>query len=145
MRIRRMGAGDEWSVAEAAHLFDAEPSREWTAMFLDDPGHHLLIAYEEVHGVDVPVGFVSGTEVYSIDRPPRMFINDADVIPPYRGRGIGRALVDALSEVAASRGCTSTWVLTEKDNLAALAVYQVNGAERDERYVLIEWEHDPAD
>ena len=140
-----MGAGDEWSLADAAHLFEAEPSREWTALFLDDPGHHLFIAYEEVDGVDVPVGFVTGAEVYSVDKPPRMFINEAGVDPPFRGRGIGRALVDALSELAAARGCSSTWVLAGKDDLAALAVYQVDGAARDESIVMVEWEHEPVD
>jgi len=140
-----MGAGDEWSVAEAAQLFDAAPSSEWVALFLDDPGHHLFIAYEEIGGVDVPVGFIAGSEVYSIAKPPRMFINEAGVDPPFRGRGIGRALVDVLSDLAASRGCTSTWVLTAKDDVAALAVYQVDGAERDESFVLLEWEHEPVD
>jgi ribosomal-protein-alanine N-acetyltransferase len=142
-----MGAGDETSVARAAHLFDDVPSREWTALFLDDPGHHLFIAYGagEFTGDSVPVGFVSGTEVYHPDQAPTMFLNELGVDLPYRGRGIGRALVDALSQLAASRGCTSTWVLTERDNLAALAIYDVGDAARDDHIVMVEWEHEPAD
>ncbi len=141
MDIRRIGPGDEAAVARAAHLFEYQPSPEWTALFLDDPGHHLLLAYVD----DVPVGFIAGTEVYHLDRPPTMFLNGADVELHHRGKGIGPALVDALSALAAARGCTSSWVLAPKDDPEVSALFGGDGVVRDESIVRIRWEHAPAD
>jgi len=59
-----MEAGDEDRVMEAAELFDNPLQKDAVKRFLDDPTHHLVIAYS--HGV--PVGFVSGVEVTHPDK-----------------------------------------------------------------------------
>lgn len=43
------------------------------------------------------------------------------------GRGIGTALLQAVVELARSRGCQRVWVLTTNDNLPALRFYQRSG------------------
>jgi GNAT superfamily N-acetyltransferase len=43
------------------------------------------------------------------------------------GRGIGGALLDAVAELARSRGYRRAWVLTTNDNLPALRFYQRSG------------------
>lgn len=40
------------------------------------------------------------------------------------GRGIGTALLQAVADLARSRGCRRAWVLTTNDNLPALRFYQ---------------------
>jgi tRNA pseudouridine38-40 synthase len=45
------------------------------------------------------------------------------------GRGVGRALLDAVREAAIEAGCTRLWLVTTNDNLRALELYQRWGME----------------
>src|SRR5829696_4332301 len=45
------------------------------------------------------------------------------------GRGIGRALLDAVRDAAIGAGCTRLWLITTNDNLRALELYQRWGME----------------
>ena len=42
----------------------------------------------------------------------------------HEGRGIGRALLDAVRDAAIEAGCTRLWLVTTNNNLRALALYQ---------------------
>jgi ribosomal protein S18 acetylase RimI-like enzyme len=44
-----------------------------------------------------------------------------------RGRGIGRALLEAAEEALRAAGARRAWLVTTNDNLAALALYQKAG------------------
>ena len=43
------------------------------------------------------------------------------------GRGVGRALLDAVLGAATEAGCTRLWLITTNDNLRALELYQRRG------------------
>ena len=45
------------------------------------------------------------------------------------GRGVGRALLDAVRDTAAKAGCTRLWLITTNDNVRALELYQRWGME----------------
>ena len=45
------------------------------------------------------------------------------------GRGVGRALLDAVRLVAIGAGCTRLWLVTTNDNLRAFELYQRWGME----------------
>jgi ribosomal protein S18 acetylase RimI-like enzyme len=45
------------------------------------------------------------------------------------GRGVGRALLDAVRDAAVEAGCTRLWLITTNDNLRALELYQRWGME----------------
>jgi len=45
------------------------------------------------------------------------------------GRGVGRALLDAVRNAAIEGGCTRLWLVTTNDNLRALELYQRSGME----------------
>jgi ribosomal protein S18 acetylase RimI-like enzyme len=134
MRIVRLAPGDEPVVLAAPDLFDAPPTQEWTARFLASEGHHLLVALE-----DVAVGFVSGVETTHPDKGTEMFLYELSVAPEHRNRGVGRALVGALADLARERGCYGMWVGTEADNGAALAAYRAVGAGPPEPSVTVTW------
>jgi ribosomal protein S18 acetylase RimI-like enzyme len=119
----------------ASHLFDGPVSAEGAIGFLRRPGHHLLLA--TVDGADV--GFVSGVEITHPDKGTEMFVYELGVDAGHRRRGIGRALVDALAELARERGCYGMWVTTESDNAAALATYRAAGAAAPEPGVTLTW------
>jgi ribosomal protein S18 acetylase RimI-like enzyme len=138
MQIVRVAPGDEHVVLAGADLFDEPPTEAWTKKFLSSEGHHLLVALEDGR----PVGFVSGVETTHPDKGTEMFLYELSVHPDYRNRGIGRALVGALTDIAKARGCYGMWVGTETDNVAALATYRAAGAASPEPFVVLSWRFD---
>jgi GNAT superfamily N-acetyltransferase len=69
-----------------------------------------------------------------------MFLYELAVDEAARNRGIGRALVGALADLARSRGCYGMWVLTDDGNPAALRAYAAAGGSRESPdAVLINW------
>jgi ribosomal protein S18 acetylase RimI-like enzyme len=47
----------------------------------------------------------------------------------HEGRGVARALLDAVRDAAEEAGCTRLWLITTNDNLRALELYQRWGME----------------
>lgn len=118
-----MTPADADAVAVASHLFDHDVRPEWAQRFLAQPGHHLCIAYEN----GAAAGFVSGIEMTHPDKGTEMFLYELGVDDDFRKRGIGKALVTILADLARARGCYGIWVLTDSDNPAALRTYQSAG------------------
>ncbi len=133
MQIRRITQAD--AVHAAGHLFDDAIRAEATDRFLADERHHLLIA--QVDGV--PAGMVTGVEMTHPDKGTEMFLYELGVHPPFRGRGIGQALVSALASLARERGCYGMWVLTDTDNTAAQAVYTRAGGTPEPNQMMLSW------
>jgi ribosomal protein S18 acetylase RimI-like enzyme len=136
IHIERLGAGDDAKVAQASALFDGPARADATRRFLGERGHHLLIAYVG----DTPAGFVTGMELTHPDKGTEMFLYELGVAQAHRRRGIGKALVAALVQLAQEAGCYGMWVLTDEDNLAALATYQAAGAARQPDTVMLGWD-----
>jgi ribosomal protein S18 acetylase RimI-like enzyme len=138
MEIRRI---TQVHVVEAAgHLFDDSPRRDATERFLADEHHHLLIAYVD----DFAAGMVTGVEMTHPDKGTEMFLYELGVDEPFRGRGVGRALVSALADLARERDCYGMWAITDEDNEAALSTYKrARGMPEDKQVVLV-WTFDQA-
>jgi ribosomal protein S18 acetylase RimI-like enzyme len=142
MRIERLGPDDLDRVVAARTLFDDAVDEGTTRAFLADGRHHLLIASDG----GSPAGFVSGVELLHPDKPgPEMFLYELGVDEAFRGRGIGRALVDALAALAWERDCNAMWVLTDEANTAAMATYRAAGGRQEPASVMFVWDRpDPA-
>ncbi|WP_175410278.1 GNAT family N-acetyltransferase [Streptomyces sp. TRM64462] len=134
MEIRRASTVAELMAAE--HLYDGPARPEWAERFLAAPGHLMLIAYED----GKPAGMVSGIEMLHPDKGTEMCLYELSVAQPYRRRGIGRALTEALAAVARERGCYDMWVGVDTDNDAALAAYRSAGARDDGEFAVLSWE-----
>ena len=59
-------------------------------------------------------------------------MNDLFVVDRVRGRGVGRALIEAAAEAARARGCAQLEWQTAPDNLTAQRLYDSTGATRSE-------------
>jgi ribosomal protein S18 acetylase RimI-like enzyme len=142
VRIERLGPDGLELVVAAGALFDDAVDAETTRAFLADQRHHLLVAYQQ----DTPAGFVSGVELLHPDKPgPEMFLYELGVDEAFRGRGFGRALVEALASFAWVRGCYAMWVLTDEDNAPAMATYRAAGGHQEPESVMFVWDRpDPA-
>jgi len=123
-------------VAEGAHLFDDAPQPAASERFVAEPGHHLLFARGDDGAV---LGFVSGVETTHPDKGTEMFLYELGVDPAARRQGIGSALVEALAELARSRGCFGMWVGFDADNEAARATYRRTGARDEGPFVMYAW------
>lgn len=133
MEIRRVTRAE--AVQAAGHLFDAAIRPEATERFLADERHHLLIAHVD----GVPAGMVTGVEMTHPDKGTEMFLYELGVHEPFRGRGIGQALVSALASLARERGCYGMWVLSDEDNAAAQAVYTRAGGTPESNQMMLSW------
>jgi ribosomal protein S18 acetylase RimI-like enzyme len=135
VEIRVLRSGDDELVRTASHLFDGPALAGATRRFLAAPGHHLVLACEEGRAV----GFVSGVEVTHPDKGTELFLYELAVDEPWRRRGIGRALVEALADIARAAGCYGMWVVTDRTNEAARATYQGTGAVSELDQVVEVW------
>jgi GNAT superfamily N-acetyltransferase len=68
----------------------------------------------------------------SLEAAERVLMNDLYVVEDARGRGVGRALIEASAEVARELGVAYLEWSTEPDNHTAQSLYDTTGAERSE-------------
>jgi aminoglycoside 6'-N-acetyltransferase I len=127
IEIKVLGAEDESVLKRVgADVFDDPIHAERAREFLNDSRHHLIAAVEE----DVVVGFVSAVHYIHPDKPhPELWINEVGVAATHRGRGVGKAMLQAALEVGRRLGCAEAWVLTNRSNTAAMSLYAAGGGE----------------
>ena len=95
------------------------------SLFGPRPDAEVVIAYAD----DEPAGFALFFHNYSTFLGRRgLYLEDLFVKPAFRGRGVGRALLQHLARVAVERGCGrfEWWVLDW--NEPAIRFYQSLGA-----------------
>lgn len=110
----------------AEDVFDDPLVVESAQEFLADPRHRLVVALDD----DLVVGFVSAVIYVHPDKPaPELWINEIGVAPTHHHQGIGKALMQAILAEAKQSGCTEAWVLTDRANLPAMAMYKSAGGE----------------
>lgn len=124
--IRLLGRDDAAVLSRVADgVFDHAIDERWTAEFLADPRHHMVVALAG----DMVVGMASAVHYVHPDKPPELWVNEVGVAPTQRSRGVGRALLHALLEHGRALGCTEAWLGTEHDNVEARRLYAAVGGE----------------
>jgi ribosomal protein S18 acetylase RimI-like enzyme len=85
----------------------------------------VLLAFEPA---GEPVGIAICFYGYStFQARPLLNIHDLAVTPPWRGRGVGRALLIAAEEHAVTQGCCKLTLEVQDDNSPALGLYRSFG------------------
>jgi ribosomal protein S18 acetylase RimI-like enzyme len=127
IQIKVLERGDESVLMNvAAEVFDNPIDAELTREFLADTRHHIAVAIDD----GLVVGFASGVHYIHPDKPPELWINEVAVAPTHLRRGLGKAVLRALFEVGRAHNCEVAWVLTDRGNAAAMALYSsVGGSE----------------
>ena len=121
-------------IAEYQRFYGAEPddvrNRAFFARFVAPSDAGALLAAWDAE-IDEPLGFATLYWSFSSVRAREVaLMNDLFVAEDARGRGIGRALIDAAREAARRRGLhTLSWT-TAPDNATAQRLYDRTGAER---------------
>ena len=109
----------------APDVFDNALDPALVIEFLRDRRHHLAVAIDEGQ----VVGFASGVHYVHPDKPSELWINEVGVASSHQGRGIGKAVMQALLQHARRLGCREAWVLTDRSNEAARRLYASTGGD----------------
>jgi ribosomal protein S18 acetylase RimI-like enzyme len=121
VEIKVLQYGDDSILMNAAKdVFDNPIDPELTREFLEDPRHHIAVAIDD----GLVVGFASGVHYVHPDKRPELWINEVALAPTHRRRGLGRALLRALFAVGREHRCRVAWVLTDRSNVSAMALYE---------------------
>lgn len=121
VEITVLGPGDHATLRDVLpDVFDLPLRDDLVREFLEDPRHHLAVS---LHDGRV-VGFASAIHYVHPDKGPELWINEVGVASAHRREGLGRQLVGALLRLAADIGCREAWVLTERENTAAMRLYE---------------------
>jgi ribosomal protein S18 acetylase RimI-like enzyme len=131
--VRRATPGDADAVARLLHEFQEE---------FDEPSpgvESLAERYADlIRNRDMtvllagpgPDGFAQiryRPWVYSAGPQAHSYLEELYVVPPLRGRGIGRALLDAAMETARNEGASHMELGTSEDDTAARGLYESAG------------------
>jgi GNAT superfamily N-acetyltransferase len=104
--------------------FDAKRQRKGLKMMLDNSAACILVA--EIEGK--VVGMCSGqTTISTAEGGPALLVEDVVVATDWRGRKIGKGLVQALGDWAARRGIARLQLLADRNNGTALEFYRKLG------------------
>ena len=131
IEIRILQAADTRVLENVApDVFDDPIVLQAAQGFLNDPRHHLAVAIEN----EMVIGFASAVHYLHPDKTrPEFWVNEVGVSVAYQHRGIGKALMQALFDVARSVGCLEAWVLTERENQPAMGFYKSLGGEEEQQ------------
>lgn len=130
LHIQLLSAVDDALVAELNSQFDEGMS--WDAeqgrFFLGNPDNLLAVARWDGQ----LCGFVSAHRLQRFDkRRAEVLLYEIGVDERFQRRGIGRALVAEVKRWAAEAGADEIWVLTNRGNEAAMALYRASDGEED--------------
>ena len=109
-----------------AHQVIATEDSLRETLFGERPAGHVVIAYEG----EAPAGFALWFYNYSTFLArPGLYLEDLFVLPEFRGRGIGKALLTHLARIAVDRGCgRMEWAVLDW-NESAIGFYRRLGAD----------------
>jgi GNAT superfamily N-acetyltransferase len=114
-----------------AKEIDEERNREFFSRFLAPSDGGLLLGARDG---DRLVGYACLYWHFSSLPPAEsVLLNDLYVLETERGRGVGRALIEASAAVARERGAHHLEWCTAPDNHTAQRLYDSTGAERSEQ------------
>ncbi len=102
---------------------------EQGGLFLQNPDNLLAVAWWDGR----LCGFVSAHRLQRFDRRrAEVLLYEIGVDERFQRRGIGRALNAEIIRWAGEVAADEVWVLTNRSNTAAMALYQAAGGEEDE-------------
>lgn len=105
-------------------LFDEVPSEAGLSSFIGSAWDLLVLGFEDSE----LAGFCTVHCLPRPDRPREGFVYEIGVSEPYQRRGIARALLTYARAECMARGVEGLWVITNRSNKPACALYESTGA-----------------
>ncbi len=138
LQFRPLGIADLQLLSSAGtQVFDDPIDMSRAEEFLIDRHHHIVAALDG----DCVVGFVSAVDYLHPDKAHKeLWLNEVDVRGDYQGQGVGQGLLDRVFDLGRELGCREAWVLTERDNVPAMMLYQKKGRENSQDVVMFDFD-----
>jgi ribosomal protein S18 acetylase RimI-like enzyme len=102
----------------------AEVRERLASVLRAHPTTLVLLAMADGRAVGIAVCFFG---VSTFEARPPIYVHDLAVVPDFRGRGIGRALLAEAEKRAVERGCCKLTLEVQDGNLVARSLYQSFG------------------
>ncbi|MEP2988838.1 MAG: GNAT family N-acetyltransferase [Parasphingorhabdus sp.] len=115
----------------ADDLFDEPVQSSLLQSYLAEKTHWLVVALYD----GVVIGKATAMVHRRPDKEDELYLDEIDVIPDLRRKGIAKMILKKILEMADDWGCEECWLGTEKDNIPARKLYESNGA-KPEDFVL---------
>jgi ribosomal protein S18 acetylase RimI-like enzyme len=96
----------------------------WVPALPEHPTALVLLAFAEGRAIGVTVCFFGFS---TFEARPLLNVHDLAVVPEWRGKGVGRALLTATEERAVRRGCCKLTLEVQDENRRARALYESFG------------------
>ena len=96
-------------------------------MLLREPSYVMVVALTD--GDDI-MGRIYGNVLHRYEATD-LLLYEVDVVEAQQRKGVGRAMIDFLSDLSDQRGYGEMWVLTDPDNEAGNALYKSAGGNLD--------------
>lgn len=107
-------------------LSESKYTKDSLLSFISNPDNYLLVGYVD----NCVAGILEAYNLQKLDkRNKEMLLYSIETKEEYRRMGVARALILHLRDIAIKEGSHEIWVLTEKDNVKANALYQNLGIE----------------
>lgn len=128
--IQRLTSVDDALAAQLNPLFDEGTAwhPDQGCKFLENPDNLFLVARWD----GKPCGFLTAHRLQRFDRrQAEVLLYEIGVDHQFQRRGIGSALIAELKRWTKEVGADEVWVLTSRDNIAAMALYASTGGLED--------------
>lgn len=110
-----------WDEANEISTYDVDSLKA----YLKREDTIFITCYEAADEGTVLLGMASSrVELKPYKKTRWLYVDEVDVCTDHRKKGAGAKMMQALLDIAQSRGCEELWLGTEVDNIAANALYQ---------------------
>nr|WP_279289002.1 GNAT family N-acetyltransferase [Anaerosolibacter carboniphilus] len=86
------------------------------------------------------IGFVLGYELQRYDgKNNMMYIHEVEILDEYRGKGIGKKIMNKLIDICQSKNMSKVFVITNKSNTRAVHLYESTGGKALDDDSIVYW------
>ena len=107
--------------AGGSHALTSDARERLVPSLRDHPNTHVLLAVVDDEPVGIAVCFFG---LSTFRARPLLNIHDLAVLPQFRGRGIGRALLHEVEDHARRKGCCKLTLEVQENNNPARVLYR---------------------
>lgn len=101
-------------------VFNGPVRSDFLQACLANPHQFLIVALDGQKVVGKALGYV----FYLPDKPAEIYVEELDIAKQWRRQGIATGLMRAVSEEGKRRGIAEYWLIAEKGNKPAHALYR---------------------
>jgi ribosomal protein S18 acetylase RimI-like enzyme len=122
---------------ELGEPFEERRAERALRVLLEDPSHGAAWMFREDGRA---VGYLVVTHGYSLEFDGRIaVVDEVYAVPEMRGRGIGAQALALAEEHCRRNGISALRLEVHQENRRALALYERNGFEAHDRYLMTKW------